>query len=201
MAEPEAPGHFDYLGSDSAQEVDTEADLADVGTDTEFDDEADVRAGTEADSFDAFDSTTWNFNLTPVPWYRTRRAAVVLGAAAVAAAAIVVSLVLLAVRNPSSGVDRAPTTVQTTASSPTASPAPPPPSPQETGVPPVPPAPPPPPPGAPPEPVPPPEPAAPPQDQSPVYQPTQRPTPTKRPEYNVTRAPISVAPQPRHPPK
>lgn len=39
---------------------------------------------------------------------------------------------------------------------------------------------------------------------TPVYRPTHRPTPTKKPEIGVTRtpvtrSPISVAPQPRHP--
>lgn len=173
MAEPEAAGHFDYLWPDAAQETAGEAAHGPDGG-----------AQVAADGFDAFDSTTWNFKPAPVPWYRTRRAAVALGAAAVATVAIVVSLVLLVVRNPSSIVDRAPTSATTTAPSPTA----PPPPPLRAGLSPAPPPPPPPP--APP--------AAPPPPQEPVYRQPQQPTPTKRPEINVTRTPYSVAPQPRH---
>ncbi|OBB99418.1 hypothetical protein A5784_22535, partial [Mycobacterium sp. 852013-50091_SCH5140682] len=114
MAEPEAAGRFDYLWADAAPETPGEDAPGPSGG-----------AEPEADGFDAFDATTWNFKPAPVPWYRTRGAAVALGAAALATAAIVVSLVLLIVRNPSSTNDRTPTSATTTASSPTAPPLPP----------------------------------------------------------------------------
>jgi hypothetical protein len=167
VAEPEAAGRFDYLWADAAPEAAGEPDSG---------------AEVEADSFDAFDSSTWNFKPAPVPWYRTRGAAVALAAAAVATAAIVVSLVLLAVRNPSPTGDRVPTSVTPTASSSLA----PPPPPLRAGVPPAPP------------PSPPPPSPTEVEPQSPVYRPTYQQTPTKRPEINVTRTPYSVAPQPRH---
>ncbi|WP_160110925.1 hypothetical protein [Mycolicibacterium houstonense] len=133
-----------------------------------------------------FDLDGWSFKPAAVPWYRTRRAMSALIAVAVAACAIVVSGVLLLLGNSPAPDGSEPTT---SAPSPSAdSPAP---SPSlRVGVPPAPPAPPPPPPQE--------------TQQAPVYRPTQRPTATKKPEIGVTRtpvtrSPISVAPQPRHP--
>ena len=168
MSEREAGGSFDYLWDDPPPTPD-----------------AGPNAG--RDGFDAFDINTWNFKPAPVPWYRTRGAAIALIAAGVAASAIVVSLVLLLLRGSSPVVDEdEPTSV-----APTATTAPPSPSPSlRVGVPP-----------APPPPPPPPAQEAP---RRPVYRPTQRPSENKKPEIGVTRtpvtrSPISVAPQPRHP--
>lgn len=137
------------------------------------------------DGFDAFEPSTWNFKPAPLPWYRTRGTLTALIAAGVAAAAIVVSAVLLLLRDSPAGTDEEPTPVPTSTSTVVT------PSPTlRVGVPP-----------APPPPPPPPVQEAP---QEPVYRPTQRPRTTKEPEIGVTRtpvtrSPISVAPQPRHP--
>ncbi|MBU8807625.1 hypothetical protein [Mycolicibacterium goodii] len=142
----------------------------------------------EQNGFDAFDDNTWDFKPAPVPWYRTKGAAVALFAAGLAAAAIVVSLVLLLLRDSSPVTDDeqptsvTPTTTATIAPSPSL----------RVGVP----------------PAPPPPPAAPTQVEAPrqpAYRPTQRPRDTtKKPEIGVTRtpvtrSPISVAPQQRAP--
>lgn len=167
MSEREAGGSFDYLWDDPPGEPEAAPDGS--------------RGG-----FDAFDINTWNFKPAPVPWYRTRGAAIALIAAAVAAAAIVVSLVLLLLRGSSPVDDDEPTSV-----APSATTAPPSPSPSlRVGVPP-----------APPPPPPPPTQEAP---RAPVYRPAPRPSQSKKPEIGVTRtpitrSPISVAPQPRHP--
>lgn len=132
-----------------------------------------------------FDLDGWSFKPAAAPWYRTRPALIAMLATAVAAGAIVVSGVLLLLRN---SPDPQPP-VTSPSPSPSASvPAPSPPL--RVGVPPAPPEPPP----------------APPQEtqQAPVYRPTHRPSATKKPEIGVTRtpvtrSPISVAPQPRHP--
>jgi hypothetical protein len=132
-----------------------------------------------------FELDGWNFKPAAVPWYRTRPAVIATIAAAVAAGAIVVSGVLLLLRDSPSAPEQA------TSPSPAPSATAPPPSPpMRVGVPPAP---------AEPPPAPPPE-----NQQAPVYRPTHRPTATKKPEIGVTRtpvtrSPISVAPQPRHP--
>ncbi|WP_157561446.1 hypothetical protein [Mycobacterium sp. E802] len=132
-----------------------------------------------------FELHDWSFKPAPVPWYRTRRATLALIATGLAAAAIVISGVLLLLR------DSAPSDTPSPTTSPSPSTTNPAPSPSlRVGVPPAPPAPPPPPPEE--------------TQQAPVYRPTHRPTPTKKPEIGVTRtpvtrSPISVAPQPRHP--
>ncbi|MGV0743289.1 hypothetical protein [Mycolicibacterium sp. XJ870] len=175
VSEREAGGGFDYLWEEPAPGPEVGSDARpDTGPD----------AG--PDGFDAFDINTWNFKPAPVPWYRTRGAAIALIAAGVAAAAIVVSVVLLLLRDAPSSVDRdEPTSV-----APTAGTTPPTPSPTlRVGVPPAPPPPPPPTQEAP---------------RSPVYRPTQRPRESKKPEIGVTRtpvtrSPISVAPEPRRP--
>lgn len=138
-----------------------------------------------ANGFDDFDLGNWSFKPAAIPWYRTRRAVVALIATALAAAAIVVSSVLLLLGDSDSDVP-APTTPPTPTTAGPPSPS------LRVGVPPAPPEPPPPPP--PPEET----------QQAPVYRPTHRPSPTKKPEIGVTRtpvtrSPISVAPQPRHP--
>jgi hypothetical protein len=145
----------------------------------------DSPAGGRADGFDDFDLDNWSFKPAVVPWYRTRQATVALVAAAVAAAAIVVSGVLLLLRDssPADAPGSTTTSPSPSATSPLPSPS------LRVGVPPAPPGPPP-----PPEETP----------QAPVYRPTHRPTETKKPEIGVTRtpvtrSPISVAPQPRHP--
>ncbi|CRZ17432.1 hypothetical protein [Mycolicibacterium neworleansense] len=132
-----------------------------------------------------FDLDGWSFKPAPLPWYRARTAMIAIIAAAVAAGAIVVSGVLLLLR------DSPAVPEQATTPSPAGSATAPAPSPSlRVGVPPAPPEPP---------PAPPPE-----TRQAPVYRPTQRPAETKKPEIGVTRtpvtrSPISVAPQPRHP--
>ncbi|MUL83126.1 MULTISPECIES: hypothetical protein [unclassified Mycolicibacterium] len=133
-----------------------------------------------------FDLNDWSFKPAAVPWYRTRRATIALIATALAAASIVVSGVLLLLRDSASIDDAEPTP-----SSPSPSATSPLPSPSlRVGLAPAPPAPPPPPPEE--------------TQQAPVYRPTYRPSETKKPEIGVTRtpvtrSPISVAPQPRHP--
>lgn len=139
--------------------------------------------GPDPDGFDAFEPSTWVFKPAPTPWYRTRRAVIALVAAGLAAAAIVVSAVLLLLRDTTDDAPPAPTPepLSTVVPSPSL----------RVGVPAAPPPPPPPPPAQ----------EAP---RSPVYRPPQQQRPTKKPEIGVTRtpvtrSPISVAPQPRHP--
>ncbi|OKH85787.1 hypothetical protein EB75_15960 [Mycobacterium sp. ST-F2] len=129
------------------------------------------------DTFDAFNTDTWRFRQPPPPWYRTKDARLLLIVVAVAVIALVVSLVVLATRrdagsNEPSPVESTPTTTTTTTTTTvTSPPAPPPPSSTE-----------------------PPPAAAPPA----YYPPAAPPAPTRPPEINVTRMPMSVAPQPRH---
>jgi hypothetical protein len=135
--------------------------------------------------FDAFDHDTWSFRPAPPPWYRTKPALTAIIAASAAVAAIVVSGVLLVFRGPANTVEgvtpsvtpNAPTSAQPVplATSAEPPPAPPPPPPPETAS---------------------------SVNPAPRYTPTYRPRPTKPPEIGVTRtpitrAPISVAPQPR----
>jgi hypothetical protein len=219
VAEREASGDFDYLWDDpvdvdgltshdhdfqaqQAEELDHPpsdpgADLWDEPDDNFWDNQPEVRDVEDTGHFDAFNVNTWSFKPPPTPWYRTRQAATVIVAASAAVAAIVVSGVLLVFRGQGETVNEVTSSVTPTAPTsaapvqvassvaptPPASPPPPPPPP-ETAAPP-----------------PPPETAAsspvnpPPNYQAPRVQPRQ----TKGPEINVTRAPISVAPQQRGP--
>ena len=203
MVEREASGDFDYLWDDPAdvdgltsQDVDFEApatespddllngpgdDQWDEPDDNCWDNQPDV--DDEPDRFDAFNDGTWSFKPAPTPWYRTKQAITAIVAASAAVAAIVVSGVLLVFRGDggtehevtSSVTPTAPTSVaplQVTSSE-----APPPP--------------------ALPPPPPPPATAASPVYQAPRSNSTYAPAPTKGPAINVTRPPISVAPQPR----
>lgn len=63
----------------------------------------------EEQTFDAFDSSTWNFKPAPTPWYRTGSTPVLVAAVSVAAVALVVSVVLLAFRGTSGIRPRPPT--------------------------------------------------------------------------------------------
>jgi hypothetical protein len=132
--------------------------------------------------FDAFNNNNWRFTPAPPPWYRTKQALTAIVAASAAVVAIVVSGVLLVFRGVSSPVDGVTGSVSPTAATTAES------VPQATGE----------------EPPPPPPPleTASPVNTAPRYNPTYQPRPTKAPEIGVTRtpvtrAPISVAPQPR----
>lgn len=136
------------------------------------------------DGFDPYNMNTWRFRPAPTPWYRTRPAVVAMVAAGLAASALVVSGVLLVLGGsgpaPPEPESATPATPTSSAPKPTPTtrppePPPPPPPPEETAA----------------------------VQQAPAYRPTQRPPRrTKAPEFGVTRtpqtrAPISVAPQPR----
>ncbi|BBY44778.1 hypothetical protein [Mycolicibacterium celeriflavum] len=109
MAEREASGDFDDLCDDIV-------DVADA-------DEAGDDELPEPDrTFDAFDERTWYFEPAPPPWYRTKPMLTVLVAAAVAAVALVVSGVLLIVRGSGEPAREEATTVSPTAQT-TAAPA------------------------------------------------------------------------------
>ena len=201
MAEREASGDFDYrLGDaenvdalsslDGAPEAAESEDLGyllrDVDDEPWDDPFADDPDETDGDGhFDAFNGSTWSFQPAPTPWYRTKQAAAAIVAASGATAAIVVSTVLLVFRSPSDVVDQTPSV---TPAAPTTSAAP---TELATSVqpPPLP---------APPEP-PPSETAASSVNTGPAYNPPSPPRQTKAPEINVTRAPMSVAPQQRVP--
>jgi hypothetical protein len=207
VVEREAPGDFDYLWDDPAEEdgltshdLDSEARAAgepddlskgpgddqwDEPDDNFWDNQPDVA---DSGHFDAFNDSTWSFRPAPVPWYRTRQAMTAILAASAAVAAIVVSGVLLVFRgadgtvndNTSSVTPTAPTSVAPlqVASSEAPPPEPPPPPPPTETAAPVNPG------GGP--------------------NPTYEPRPTKPPEIGVTRTPItrlpiSVAPQQRAP--
>ncbi|MFG1934890.1 hypothetical protein ACGFK1_30260 [Mycobacterium sp. NPDC048908] len=204
MVEREASGDFDYLWDDQADAdgltgddlafdadpAETPDDLLKGPGDDQWDDpddnfwdnQPDVDAG--HDGFDAFNASTWSFKPAPVPWYRTKQAMTAIVAASAAMAAIVVSGVLLVFRGGADGtVPEVTSSVTPTAPTSVAplqvasSEAAPPP--------------------APPPPAPPPETAAP-VNQAPRYEaPRVQPRQTKGPEINVTRSPLSVAPQPR----
>jgi hypothetical protein len=131
--------------------------------------------------FDAFNNHTWRFEPPPPPWYRTRQALTAILAASAAVAAIVVAGVLLVFRGPAHTVDEVTTSVTPTAPTSAA------PVPAVTSAEPPPPLPPPPPPET-----------ASPVNTAPRYEaPRVQPRQTKGPEINVTRSPMSVAPQPR----
>ena len=173
LPEPVPPDEFDYALRD----------------DDQWDDPDDGFWSNEAEperngsSFDAFDASTWYFEPSPPPWYRTKRSLTALIASIAAAAALVVSAVLLVFRAPSTTVEEgtsvtptAPTTVQSSTQRETSAPPPPPP---------------------------PPETSASPIDPGPAqtYRPRNPPPRTsKEPEIGVTRtpvtrSPISVSPQ------
>jgi hypothetical protein len=137
-------------------------------------------------------ATTLTFKPAPRPWYRTKPALIVL--LAVVAVAIVLSIIPLVLRAPAPGSEE-PTNVTPTSAEPAPSSAPPPSNsirPTLTSAP------------APPPPPPPPPPPA--EDGGPVYTrqyPAPRggsPSTPAKPDIDVTRAPISVAPEPRTPP-
>ena len=225
MAEREAPEDFDYAWDDPADEdgltshdhefqahqadeldhppSDPGADLWDEPDDNFWDNQPevrDVRDGRDVDDaghFDAFNVNTWSFKPPSTPWYRTRQAVTVILAASAAMAAIVVSGVLLVFSGHNETVNEVTSSVTPTAPTSAApvqvasseAPSPPAPSPPAAT--------PPPPPPPPPPPV---ETAASPMNPAPNYQaPRVQPRQTKGPEINVTRAPISVAPQQRGP--
>ena len=219
MAEREAPGDFDYLWDDPADEdgltshdhdvqsqraeeldhppSDPGADLWDEPDDNFWDNQPEVRDVEDTGHFDAFNVNTWRFKPAPTAWYRTRQAATVIVAASAAVAAIVVSGVLLVFRGQSETVNEVTSSVTPTA--PTSA-APVQVASSEAPSPPASPPPPPPPPPVSPPPPPPAETAASPMNPAPNYQaPRVQPRQTKGPEINVTRAPISVAPQQRGP--
>ena len=207
MVEREAPGDFDYLWDDRADadgltsddevpEVqpagefdappkDPGDDLWDEPDDNFWDNQPDSDDfPTDSGHFDAFNDNTWKFTPAPPPWYRTKQAITAMVAASAAVAAIVVAGVLLVFRGPAGTVDEvrssvtptAPTSAESVPAATSAEPPPPlPPPPPETALPVT---------------------AVP--REGPAYQPRQ----TKAPEIGVTRtpvtrAPISVAPQPR----
>jgi hypothetical protein len=194
VAEKEASGDYDYLReeSDGSDGVDDSEEKDIYQSDAGFGYLlAQARPPAPSDGFDAFDENTWDEALTPaasLPWHRSRQAQTLLLASGVALSAIVVSIVLLAFRgsvtvdNPVPGPTTTPvTTALATASS---KPEPPPQPPPESPL--------------PPESPPPPGPPA--VQQAPAFQrPTAAPRPTKAPEINVTRYPMSVAPQPHRP--
>lgn len=206
MAEREAPGDYDYLWDDPAdvdgftshdQQFDARPpqdpddlmkgpgdDLWDDPDDSFWDNRPDVDDIRHLDGhFDAFNDSTWSFQPAPTPWYRTRQAMTAIVAACAAMAAIVVSGVLLAFRGESSAVTNVTTSVTPTA--PTSA-APAPVASSNTPPPELPP------------PPPPPETVASPVNEAPRYEaPRVQPRQSKGPEINVTRSPLSVAPQPR----
>jgi hypothetical protein len=187
VAEKGASGDFDYQreesdGSDGVDVFDEE---------NEYESEPDLDyllasdPSREHDGFDAFDENTWGEVFTSVsttPWYRSRQVQTLILASGAALAAIVISVVLLAFRgSPGENDKRSPTQITTTpgttalATKPSEAPPPPPPPPPPS-----------------------PEPA--PVERAPaVQQPAVQPRPTRAPEINVTRLPMSVAPQQRHP--
>lgn len=211
MVEREASGDFDYLWEDPAdaggstsdddvsdaqpaEELDHQlkdpgVDLWDEPDDNFWDSQPDPDGYPAVDGhFDAFNNNTWSFTPPPTPWYRTKQALTAIIAATTAIAAIVVSGVLLVFRG-SDSVDPVTSSVTPTAP-PSVEPVP-----RATSAAPEPPLPPPPPP-------PPPETASQVNTAPTNSNPAVGPRPTKEPEIGVTRtpvtrAPISVAPQPR----
>jgi hypothetical protein len=211
VVEREASGDFDYLWEDPAdaggstsdddvsdaqpaEELDHQlkdpgVDLWDEPDDNFWDSQPDPDGYPAVNGhFDAFNNNTWSFTPPPTPWYRTKQALTAIIAATTAIAAIVVSGVLLVFRG-SDSVDPVTSSVTPTAP-PSVEPVP-----RATSAAPEPPLPPPPPP-------PPPETASQVNTTPTNSNPAVGPRPTKEPEIGVTRtpvtrAPISVAPQPR----
>jgi hypothetical protein len=214
VGEREASGDFDYLwddpadadgltSDDAALEVQPAGELdppRDAPDDDLWDEPGDNFWDNQPDPddypndnghFDAFNVNTWSFKPAPTPWYRTKQALIAIIAASAAVAAIVVSGVLLVFRGPAGTVDDGPggTVDEVTSSVTPTAPTSAQPAPVATSAAPEPPLPPPPP--------PPPETASP-VNTAPTYEaPRVQPRQTKGPEINVTRSPISVAPQPR----
>ena len=195
MVEREASGDFDYLWDDPADAdgLTSEDDALEVHQadqpgsppkdpgDDLWDEPDDNFWDNQPDSghFDAFNNNSWRFEPPPPPWYRTKQALTAILAASAAVAAIVVAGVLLVFRGPAHTVDEVTESVTPTA--PTSA------EPVATSAEPPPPLPPPPPPET-----------ASSVNTAPRYEaPRVQPRQTKGPEINVTRAPISVAPQPR----
>jgi hypothetical protein len=203
VGEREASGDFDYLWDDPADadgltsddavlEVQQAGELdppRDAPDDDLWDEPGDNFWDNQPDPddnahFDAFNVNTWSFKPAPTPWYRTKQALTAIIAASAAVAAIVVSGVLLVFRGPGGTVDEvtssvtptAPTSAQQAPVATSAAPGPP----------------------EPPLPPPPPPETASPVNTAPRYEaPRVQPRQTKGPEINVTRSPMSVAPQPR----
>ncbi|MDT5131418.1 MAG: hypothetical protein QOJ20_2475 [Mycobacterium sp.] len=203
MVEREASGDFDYLwddpadadgltSDDAALEVRPAGELdppRDAPDDDLWDEPGDNFWDNQPDPddnghFDAFNVNAWSFKPAPAPWYRTKQALTAIIAASTAVAAIVVSGVLLVFRGPGGTVDEvtssvtptAPTSAQQAPVATSAAPGPP----------------------EPPLPPPPPPETASPVNTAPRYEaPRVQPRQTKGPEINVTRSPMSVAPQPR----
>jgi hypothetical protein len=199
VGDREASGDFDYLwddpadadgltSDDAALEVQPAGEL-DSPRDDLWDEPGDNFWDNQPDPddnghFDAFNVTTWSFKPAPTPWYRTKQALTAIIAVSAAVAAIVVSGVLLVFRGPGGTVDEVTSSVTPTAPT-SAQPAP-----VATSAAPEPPLP-------PPLPPPPPETASP-VNTAPRYEaPRVQPRQTKGPQINVTRSPMSVAPQPR----
>jgi hypothetical protein len=160
----------------------TSGDAVDEMAHVDGDDDYDGVPEPTGQAFNAFDASTWDITPTAVPWYETKQAMTTAAVAAVAAVTLVVSVVLLAVRGPST-VDE-PTLVEksSTASSPAPS------TPLATAINTPPPPPPPPPPGPPP-------PAAP-----PAYVPVSRPSGSSQrqapPTARVERTSVTPRPGP-----
>jgi hypothetical protein len=203
VVEREVSGDFDYLWDDPAdadgltsddevpevqpaEELDAPPkdpgdDLWDEPDDNFWDNRPDSDDfPNDSGHFDAFNDNTWSFKPAPTQWYRTKPALTAIVAAAAAVAAIVVSGVLLVFRGPASTVDEVTGSVTPTAPTSAA------PVPAATSAEPPPPLPPPPPPET-----------ASPVNTAPRQYPAYQPRQTKGPEINVTRSPMSVAPQPR----
>jgi hypothetical protein len=187
VVEREASGDFDYLWDDPADAdgltSDDEVQPAEELGSPPKDPGDDLWDEPDDSYFDAFDDNTWRFEPAPPPWYRTKQSLTAMLAASAAVAAIVVSGVLLVFRGPANTVDEVTGSVTPTAPT-SAEPVP-----VATSA------------EPPPLPPPPPETASQ-VSTAPTYNPTYRPRPTKAPEIGVTRtpvtrAPISVAPQPR----
>jgi hypothetical protein len=194
VAKKGASGDFDYLReeSDGSDGVDVFDEETEYESEPGHDNLLAADEPREHDGFDAFDENTWGEVFTAastMPWYRSRQVQTLVLASAAALSAIVISVVLLAFRGSSGENDKhSPGQITTTpattalATKPSEVPSPPPP-------------PPPPPPALPP---PAPEPST--MERAPaVQEPAVQPRPTKGPEINVTRLPMSVAPQTRHP--
>jgi hypothetical protein len=205
VVEREASGDFDYLWDDPAdadgltsddevlevqpvEELDAPRkepgdDLWDEPDDNFWDNQSDSDDFPKDNGhFDAFNNNTWSFKPAPPPWYRTKQALTAMVAASAAVAAIVVAGVLLVFRGPASTVDEVTSSVSPTAPT-SAEPVP-------VAIS-----------AEPPAPLPPPETAST-VNTAPTHNPAYQPQPTKAPEFGVTRtpvtrAPISVAPQPR----
>jgi hypothetical protein len=192
VAKKGASGDFDYLReeSDGSDGVDVFDEETEYESEPDHDYPLAADEPREHDGFDAFDENTWGEVFTAastMPWYRSRQVQTLILASAAALSAIVISVVLLAFRGSSGENDKhSPGQITTTPATTALATKP--------SV--VPPPPPPPPPPAPPPPAP--EPST--MERAPaVQEPAVQPRPTKGPEINVTRLPMSVAPQTRHP--